>query len=79
MSKAMKISEAKAAIHKDCEKNSKISAQQLTKVRTKKEVIDEARKECRTVLCATLMDIGHLKNAELEPQFQKYKGRVVLL
>ena len=24
------------------------------------------------------MDIRHLKNAELEPQFQKYKGRVVL-
>ena len=24
------------------------------------------------------MDICHLKNAELEPQFQKYKGRVVL-
>ena len=26
----------------------------------------------------TLMDIGHLKNAELEPKHQKYKGRVVL-
>ena len=24
------------------------------------------------------MDICHLKNAELEPEFQKYKGRVVL-
>ena len=27
---------------------------------------------------ATLIDICHLKNAELEPNFQKYKGRVVL-
>ena len=27
---------------------------------------------------ATLMDICHLKNAELEPKLQKYKGRVVL-
>ena len=27
---------------------------------------------------ASLMDICHLNNAELEPQFQKYKGRVVL-
>ena len=27
---------------------------------------------------AALMDICHLKNPELEPQFQKYKGRVVL-
>ena len=24
------------------------------------------------------MDICHLKNAELEPEFQKYKGRVAL-
>ena len=27
---------------------------------------------------ASLMDICHLKNSELEPQFQKYKCRVVL-
>ena len=27
---------------------------------------------------ASLMDLFHLKNSELEPQFQKYKGRVVL-
>ena len=27
---------------------------------------------------ATLMDICHLKNSELELQFQKYRGRVVL-
>ena len=24
------------------------------------------------------MDIGHLKNAELEAKYQKYKGRIVL-
>ena len=24
------------------------------------------------------MDLSHLKNLELEPQYQKYKGRVVL-
>ena len=24
------------------------------------------------------MDLCHLKNSELEPQFQKYKGRVLL-
>ena len=78
MSKAMKIPEAKAAVHTNCEKLEKFSARQLTKVRTKKEVIDEARKECRTVHFATLMDICNLQNAELEPQFQKYKGSVVL-
>ena len=32
----------------------------------------------RTVHFPTLMDICHLKNAELEPKYQKYKGRVVL-
>ena len=54
----------------------KIPAWQLTKVRNKKKVIDVARKEGRTVHFASLMDICHLKN--LEPQFQKDKGRVVL-
>ena len=27
---------------------------------------------------ASLMDLCHLKNSELEPQFQKHEGRVVL-
>ena len=27
---------------------------------------------------ASLMDVCHLENSELEPNFQKYKGRVVL-
>ena len=55
----------------------KLPAWQLTKVRNK-EVIDEARKEGKTVRFASLMDICHLKNSELDPKFQKYKGRVVL-
>ena len=55
-----------------------IPAWQLTKVRNKKEVIDDARNEGRKVQFASLMDVCHLKNSELEPQFQKYKGRVVL-
>ena len=41
-------------------------------------VIQEADREGKTVHFATLMDICHLKNAELEPQFQQYKGHVVL-
>ena len=44
----------------------------------KKEVIQEAQKEHITVHVASLMDICHLKNAELEPKYQRYKGRVVL-
>ena len=43
-----------------------------------REVIQEAQKGERTVHVATLMDVCHLKNSELESEFQKYKGRVVL-
>ena len=50
----------------------------LTKVRSKKEVIDEARTKGAKVHFASLMDICHLKNAALETKHQKYKGRVVL-
>ena len=56
----------------------KISAWNLTKVRSKKDVIDEARASGATVHFASLMDICHLKNAELEAKHQKYKGRVGL-
>ena len=63
---------------KNFEKLEKIPAWQLTRVRNKKEVIDEAGHEGKTVHFASLMDLCHLKNSELEPNFQKYKGRVVL-
>ena len=56
----------------------KISAWNLTKVKSKKKVIDEARTSGATVHFASLMDICHLKNAELEAKHQKYKGRIVL-
>ena len=75
---AMKIPAAKAAVDKEWEKLEKISAWNLTKVRSKKEVIDEARTSGATVHFASLVDICHLKNAELEAKHQKYKGRVVL-
>ena len=48
------------------------------KSQKQKEVIDEARNKSRKVHFASLMDLCHLKNLELEPQYQKYKGRVVL-
>ena len=66
-----------AAVEKEWEKMGKISACDLTKVRSKKSVIDEARMSGATVHFASLMDICHLKNAELEAKHQKYKGRVV--
>ena len=78
MPQAMKIPAAKAAVDKEGAKCEKISALNLTKVRSKKEVIDEARTKGATVHFASLMDICHLKNAELKAKHQKYKGRVVL-
>ena len=78
MPQAMKIPSAKAAVDKELEKLEKISAWNLTKLRSKKQVIDEARTKDAKVHFASLMDICHLKNAELEAKHQKYKGRVVL-
>ena len=78
MPQAMKIPAAKAAVDKEWEKLEKISAWNLTRVRSKSEVIDEARRTGATFHFASLMDICHLKNAELEAKHQKYKGRVVL-
>ena len=78
MPQAMKIPAAKAAADKEWEKLEKNSAWNLTKVRSKKEVIDEARTSGTKVHFASLMDICHLKNTELEAKNQRYKGRVVL-
>ena len=78
MPQAMKIPAAKTAVDKEWENLEKILAWNLTKVKSKKEVIDEARTSGDTVHFASLMDICHLKNAELEAKHQKYKGRVVL-
>ena len=74
----MKISVAKAAVDKEWEKLEKIPVWNLTKVRSQKEVIDEARTKGAKAHFPSLMDICHLKNAELEAKHQKYKGGVVL-
>ena len=78
MHQVMKIPAAKAAVDKEWEKLEKISTWNLTKVRSKKEVIDEAGTSDATVHFASSMDICHLKNTELEAKPQKYKDRVVL-
>ena len=77
MPQAMKVPAAKTAVDKEWEKLEKIPAWDLTTVRSKKEVIDEVRTEGAKVDFASLMDICHLKNAELEAKHQKYKGRTV--
>ena len=46
----------------------------LKKVGSKKEVNDEARTKGEKVHFASLMDIRHLKIAELEAKHPKYKG-----
>ena len=61
MPQAMKIPAAKAAVDKEREKLEKISAWNLTKVRSKKEVIDEARMSGAKNHIASLIDICHLK------------------
>ena len=61
MPQAVKIPAAKSAVDKEWEKMEKISAWNLTKVRSKKEVIDEARTSGAKVHFASLMDICHMK------------------
>ena len=78
MPQAMEIPAAKAAVDKEWEKLEKISAWNLTKVRSKKEVIEEARMAGATVHFASLMDICHLKNADWRQNTKNIKGRVVL-
>ena len=69
---AMKNPAAKAAVDKKWEKLEKISAWNLTKVRSKKEVIDDARTNGAKVHFASLMDKCHLKNAQLKaPKIQR--------
>ena len=72
---AMKIPAAKAAVDKEWEKLEKILAWNLTKVRSKKEVIDEARTKGAKVHFASLIDICHSKNAELETKAPKIQRK----
>ena len=74
---AMKIPAASVAVDQEWEKLEKIPAWDLTKVSSKSVVIDEARTKGAKVHVASLMEICHLKNAELETKHQKYKLRVV--
>ena len=78
MPQATKIPDAKAAVDKDWKKHETIPAWDLGNVMGKKEVILEAQRDKKKVHFATLMDICHLKYAELETKLQKFKGRVVL-
>ena len=68
---AMKIPAAEAAVDKEWEKLEKIPWWDLTNVRSKSEVIDEARTKGAKVHFASPMDICHFKNSELETKHQR--------
>ena len=70
MPQEMKIPDAKAAVHKEWKKLETIPAWDL-RVKSKKEVILEAQRDKKKVHFASLMDIFHLKNAELEPNLKE--------
>ena len=67
----MKIPDAKAAVDKEWDKREKIPAWQLDKMKSERDVVLEEQKDQKNVHFGTLMDIGYVKHAELEPQNQK--------
>ena len=72
MPQAMKIPAAEAAVDQEWKNVEKILVWDMTKVRSKKEVIDEARTKGAKVHFASPMDICHLKKAELEGKHQQF-------
>ena len=71
MPQALKFLQQKQQVDKEWAKLEKISAWNLTEIRSKKEVVGEARTKCVKVHFASLMDFCHLENAELETKQQK--------
>ena len=75
--KAMKIPAAQTAVENEWRKLEEKQSWLTDTVRSKKSVIEEAKRTKKQVHFGSLMDLCHLKNAELAIEFQKYKGRVV--
>ena len=75
--KAMKIPAAKKAVDAEWTAHAQKKTWNVERVRPRAEVIAEARKKKRSVHFGRLMDLCHLKHAELNKEVQKYKGRVV--
>ena len=72
---AMRIRDARVALDCEWQKLETIPAWKLEKVKSKKEVILEAQRDKKRVHFATLMDLCHQKNAELEPNIFKIQRR----
>ena len=66
-----KIPDAKATVGKELEQLEKIPAWQLTKVRNKRDVINESKNKGRKNHFASLMDPCHLKNSEVGTSMSK--------
>ena len=75
---ARKVLDAKSRSGQGTEEGRNDPAWQLDRVKGKEEIILEAQWDNEKVHFATLMDICHLKNADIEPKFQKRQGRVAL-
>ena len=75
--KAMRIPSARKAVDDEWQAHEQKKTWNINKVRPKAEVIAEAEKKNVSVHFGRLMDLCHLKHAELSPELQKYKGRVV--
>ena len=75
--KAMRIPDARKAVDDEWQAHEQKRTWNINKVRPKAEVIAEAEKKNMSVHFGRLMDLCHLKHAELSPELQKYKGRVV--
>ena len=73
MPQAMKIPDAEGTVEKNWETLQKWPAWQLTNIKSRCVGHSGSRKEQRTVHFSMLMDICHLKNADLEPKCQKYE------
>ena len=76
--KAMQIPEARAAVDKDSAKLQMLPAWDETKVHSESELVRVAKKEGKQTHFATLTVLCDLKNSEVDQQFPKYGGRVVL-
>ena len=70
MPQAMKIPDAQAAVEKKWNKLETIPAWDLGKSKTKRRLFWKHKETKKKVFFATLMDICHLNNAELEPKLQ---------
>ena len=75
--KAMKIPEAKQAVDAEWTAHAQKRTWNVDRVRPRAEVIAEANRRKVSVHFGRLMDLCHLKHAELDERVQKYKGRVV--